>query len=308
MLETVKWGQDPRPGIILPSWYPRRKHRLARKQEGMLWIPHKGGVLVQHNTGAVGDITPGTAITPGNGSKGSATEIFASTSFDSYWMYIMVTRLGFTSAARRACLDILIGGATEEILIPDLLAGFAGQFGVIDFRGPKVWEFPLYVPAGSRIAARAQSTVTSTFEVAVYLYGGNGSPPFTPGGKVTTYGITAPDGVAITPGASAAEGAWTEITASSAEDHFALVPSFQIGNDTTTNARVYSVDIGIGSATEEQVGEGYIYCTDDNETMDGPFPSMPVFQDIPSGTRLVMRASNNGSNDGAYNGALHGVS
>jgi len=128
------------------------------------------------------------------------------------------------------------------------------------------------------------------------------------GSKVTTYGGTAPNGVAITPGASGAEGSWTQIAATSSEDHFAFVPSFQVENDTTVNNLFYAVDIGIGSATEEEIGQ-WLFSTNSNESMQGPFGNtMPAFQDVPSGTRLVMRASNNSTNDAQYGAAIHAVS
>lgn len=206
-------------------------------------------------------------------------------------------------------MDLLLGAATEEVIISDMLMGFCGDMGAAG-RGGKTWEFPLYIPAGSRLAAQAAGIRTSTaMRVAIWLYGGDGYPPWRPGGKVTTYGMgTVPNGTAITPGASGAEGSWTQITASTSEDHFAFVPSFQISNDLSTNARVYMVDLGLGAATEEEIMEGYVFSGDTAESMTGPLNGMPCFQDVPSGTRLVMRASNSGTNDAGYNGVIHCLS
>lgn len=279
----------------------------------MLWVPKKGILRVQHNTGSVGSLTPGTSCTTGGATstKGTAVQIFASTSFDSYWMTIMAANYGGTAAtAADGAMDILIGAATEEVIIANLLMGFCGGVGLVG-KGPKRWDFPLYVPSGSRIAVQAAGRRISTaFQVWMFLYGGDGSPPFRVGGKVTTYGMgTVPNGTAITPGASGAEGAWTQITASTSQDHFALVPSFQVGNDPSINLRGYAVDLGTGAATEEMVAESYWFGTESGvESMGGPINTMPTFIDIPSGTRLVMRASNSGTNDGAYDAVIHAVS
>jgi hypothetical protein len=278
----------------------------------MLWVPKKGVLRVEHNTGGVGAGTLGTSVTTGAASstKGTPAELIASTSFDAYWVRVITSIYGALATDSRGCLDILIGAATEEVLIPNLLMGYCGVFSTAASVGPKFWDFPLYVPAGSRIAAQAAGARLSTaMRVAIFLYGGDGSPPFRTGSKVTTYGIgTVPDGTAITPGASGAEGAWTQIVAATSEDHFALVPSFQIGGDTTTSNLAYALDLGVGAATEEEIAQSYWYSTDSAERITGPLNSMPRFQDIPSGERLSMRVSNSGANDANYNGAIHAVS
>ncbi len=273
----------------------------------MLWLPQKGPLLVEHNTGAVGVASVGTSVTTGaaSGTKGSATQLIAATAFDAYRIIVCANNYGNNTSASGGVLDIMVGSATEEVLIPDLLMGNAGQFN----QGPKVWDFPLYIPAGARLSARAAGERTSTaMFVAVWLYGGNGYPPFRVGSKVTSYGIgSTPAGTAITPGQNNAEGAWTEIVASTSEDHFAFVPSFQLLGDGTMGVRTFQVDVGIGSATEELVGS-YWFTTTSSETTGGPINATPVFQDIPSGTRLAMRASNSSTNDSGYEGAIHAVS
>lgn len=270
----------------------------------------KGQLRVEHNTGTVGTITPGTSITTGAaaGTKGTAVQLIASTSFDYYWLTIIASGYGASATASEGCLDILAGAVTEEVIIPNLLMGYCGQLGG-GFCWPKRWDFPLYIPSGTRLAAQAAGARTTTaMRVWFFGYGGSGMPGCRVGSKVVTYGVTVPNGTTVVPGASAAEGAWTQITASTTEDHFALVPSFQVSADTTTNVLGQAVDIGVGAATEEEIAQSYWYFTDLTETMGGPINPMPCFQDIPSGTRLSMRASNSGVNDGAYNAALHCLS
>lgn len=278
----------------------------------MLWVPQKGIIRTESNVTAGGAASPGTSVsTSGSASvKGTPAELISSTSFDSYWMTIIATGYAFATTASQGSIDILIGASTEEVLIADLLMGYCGFMGSDSAKGPKRWDFPLYIPAGQRLSVQAAGARVSTaLVVAIYLHGGSGMPYGRVGTSVTTYGITTvPDGTAITPGATGAAGSWTEITSATSKAHFAFVPSFQLTGDTTTNNRNLQVDMGIGAATEEQIGPSYEFSSSSGEVVNGPHNTFPTYHDVPSGTRLVMRASNSAGNDGAYNGVIHAVS
>jgi len=274
-------------------------------------VPQKGGLLVQHNAGTVGDATPGATITTGGAesTKGSYVSLLTTT-FDVYWIDIYAFTYGLAAADSQGMMDIAVGAATQEVIIPDLMMGFCGWASTTSI-GPKHWHFPLYIPSGTEIWARAAGKrLSSTLTVVIYVYGGDAMPPFRVGRKVTTYGVgTVPIGTTIVPGASAAEGAWAQVAASTSEDHFAFFPSFQAGTDTTLNTLSYYVDLGVGAATEVEFAQSYVFRMSADERMDGPFPSMPAFYDVPSGSRLVMRCSNSGVNDaGNYNGCIHAIS
>jgi hypothetical protein len=283
----------------------------------MLWVPQKGIWRLEHNLGAVGTTTPGTSVTTGAAAstKGTPVQLIAATAFDAYWITILASNYGLAATTSQGCLDILTGAATEEVLIPDLLMGFCGGGSVLG-EAHKRWDFPLYIPAGSRIAARvAGDRTTTAMRVGVMLYGGSGVPPFRVGSKVTTYGITTvPAGTDVAAGYSAAEGAWVQIAAATSEDHFAFLPSFHPTDGDTTFSGVKTVylDLGIGAATEELmlgVEQSYIYRMGSGELCEGPWVSMPCFQDVPSGTRLVARCSYSGATDtGEPDVAIHAVS
>lgn len=275
----------------------------------MLWVPHKGVPQVQHNTGAVGTVNIGTAVTTGASSntKGTPAELITSTNFDAYWVRIMCCAYGLSATASDGCLDILAGASTEEVIIPNLLMGYSPDPTLA--QGFKTWDFPLYIPAGTRIAAQAAGLRTATaFRVAIFLYGGDGCPAFPVGQKVTTYGIgTVPNGTSVTPGASGAEGSWTQIVASTSEDHFAIVPSFQAINNSGMLSRMIAMDIGVGAATEEEIAQSIWWAANGLEYIVGPANSMPCFQSIPAGSRLSTRLSNNNTTP-SYDVALHCVS
>lgn len=279
-----------------------------------LWTPQKGIVREESTYATIGGARSGSgvAVTTDSGSastKGAVAQLIASTSFDAYMMAIEVWGYSLAVTQSEACLDILIGASTaEDPIIENLLAGQATSSGVTS---GKYWLFPVYIPAGSRLSARAAGDRLNTaMRVNVMLWGGDGSPPFRVGSKVTTYGIgTVPNGTAITPGTSGAEGGWTEIVASTSMDHFALVPSFQSRADTTMGNLTYTVEMGRGASTaEDPVGADYVFRTTNGEEMMGAYNPFPTFVDIPSGSRLVMRVSNSGANDAGYDGAIHAIS
>lgn len=276
----------------------------------MLMIPQTSDILVQHNLGTVGATTVGTNVTAGASTttKGTPAELISSTNFETYFVEIFATDYGASTTASGGCMDILVGSATEEILIPNLLMGNCGGVAASLM---KRWMFPLYIPAGTRIACQAAGERNNlTFNVGICLYGGNGLPPFKTGSKVTTYGVgTIPAAVAVTPGAGGAEGSWTEITSSTSEDHFALYPSLHIPGDTAIGARTYFLDIGLGAATEEEIAQSYIFTATAAEIIAGPtFKVMPCFKDIPAGSRLTARLSTDLTAIDTPQVAIHAVS
>jgi hypothetical protein len=289
----------------------------------MLWVPKKGPLRIETNYGSAA-VTAGfgtqvTTHATSASTKGNVAQLIAATAFDAYYVVVQAWGYGAAATTRKCCLDIMIGAATEEVLIPDLLAGAAGEFGATIGPGAKVWEFPLYIPAGSRLGARAAGTTVNNSElwVCISLYGGDGYPPWRVGEKVTTYGIgTVPAGKACPAGTGATDGNFdTQLVASTTYDHFAFVPSLQAPTDTTIITNYRNLNFGVGSAADptnvKPIGggnQGWCFKMDTNETMSGPYPSMPAYQDVPAGTELCARLSSNSSDDAAaWEIACHAV-
>lgn len=274
----------------------------------MLAVPTKG-VRVVTNAQAVGSAANIGVQIPEGGSAntyGATTQILAAASnvVDSWAIHVAIYGAGASAAASETCVDILAGDATEALLIPGLLAG--GAYG----GGVRSWWFPLSIPAGTRLSARVSTarTAITDISVAVWLYGG-GPAPFRTGRKVTAYGSKANNsrGVAVTPAASGGAASATEIVASTTEDHFYLLPSYQVSTDTTiTPAGNTSIGIGLGAATEERVGT-WLFPKDTNEVQIGPVPCWGAWRDVPSGTRLTLLASNSGANDAAQDALILAV-
>src|SRR5947207_7473018 len=109
----------------------------------MFWVPQKGPLRVDHNTGSAGSANIGTSVTTGASSatKGTPATLISSTAFDAYWVVVMAHSYASSTVASDGSLDILIGAPTEEILIPDLLMGYCADPSIFVGLG-KIWQFP----------------------------------------------------------------------------------------------------------------------------------------------------------------------
>ncbi len=277
-----------------------------------LWVPSVGGMKVVSNSGTVGTSTPGTSVPDGASvnTYGTVTEVISAANnlYGADAIEIMVSNVLNPSAlVGQMSLDILIGGATDDVLISSLLVG-GSYYGNV---GRGYW-FPLSIPSGVRIAAQISAGAAQTSEprVLVNLYKW-GVPPFRTGRKVKTYGtkIDNSRGVAVTPGASGAARTATQITASTSQDHFYFSPGFQVSTDTTiANATFVNVAIGFGAATEEASDQTWWFSKNASEMQSGPWPTWGEWRNVPSGTRLTILASNGSANDTAQDALIYAVS
>lgn len=152
-------------------------------------------------------ITGGAANT-----KGSYTSLIDPTTRPSVGIHIAVYGLSAATTVTGFLLDIAYGptgGGSEEVICPNLNVGAADSTSSV----PKVFFFPIPIPAGVRVSARGQGAVASdTCVVAIWLcqdeeYAGIG-------GKVADYGtnLTNSRGTSVTP-ASGSYGTWVDLTA-----------------------------------------------------------------------------------------------
>jgi hypothetical protein len=280
----------------------------------MRWVPHQGDEDVISNTQIVAPSSGlmGTAVPDGASvnTYGTVTELIsaANNTRDSWAIEIGFMATTTPSAlAGEGALDILIGGATDDVLINSLLVG--GTY----MGGMRSYFFPLHIPAGLRIAARFSSAYTHTTDPGVVctLYSGSAPGGMKSGRKVTTYGTKASNsrGVSITPGQNGAAGSWTQIVASTTEDHFYFMPGFQVEVDTTiASVGMMNVGIGVGAATEERIGTWW-FSKNASEQQSGPNPARGVNRWVPSGTRLSMQASVSSTTaDSNHGGLIYAVS
>lgn len=270
------------------------------------WAP-AAGVRVE-SIGALASTSAGTDIAASGtaNTKGSYVTLISSTAFHSDRLVIVMGSASLTTYL----VDIAVGAAaSEQVLIPNIHYSGSNLF-------PYVMDFPVGVPAGSRVSCRcASATASAAVSISAYAIAGGWSAP--PGlSRVITYGaLTASSkGTEIDPGGTVnTKGAWVELVAP-----FTPTPALKglilgLGNNNNVAASAGSwlIDVGVGTAGFEQVAiPNYRMSMSTAETITPPCtPFIPV--SIPAGSRLAVRAQSNLSVDATdrkFSAVLHGVS
>lgn len=237
--------------------------------------------------------------------EGSYAQLIASTAFDARWVLVY---LDDQSAQADYLVDLAVGAAaSEQIVAADLLAS-AGQTNAAM---PHPYLLPLWIPAGSRLAARCQSsTGGADIKVSAHLFT-TGFMPSSPLSILDTYGAAAADsgGVSVDPGGTInTKGAWSELTASTTRS--ARFLWLALGNqiNTVRSEGFFLIDVGVGAGGSEQVilpnlrAAGLAGPDGMGPFVIGPLPVM-----IPSGVRVAARAqcSINDATDRLFDAVLY---
>ena len=253
------------------------------------------GAQIEDTYGEVTSTSLGTTITASAtaNTKGSWTQLVAASDHDARGIGIALNTPDDSGSPGRwdALIDIGIGAAgSEQVIVPNLLLSsvFKGGNG-------KFYFFAIFIPKGSRIAARLQcSTGSRTCYVQVSL----AAALFASGAvgqKVAALGAATADsgGAGVSTSASDnTKGSWSEIVASTAEQYTGLTLTVghraaAVSGGADSN---FLIDIGIGGAGSEQVliGDVYTTCDYDTEDFEPKVQFFPVL--VPKGTRLAARA------------------
>lgn len=239
-------------------------------------------------TGAPGG-TSGTIVTPAVGSKGSWTQIVASLDHDTYGLVVCAQNNATAGANRSAVMDIAIGGAgSEQIIIPDLIASNANS---IANPGGGIWYyFPMFIPAGTRISARAQGSVTTNIRVFIRAY----QRPLNPAimrsvGRVEVLGLSGIVGTTFTPG-TAGEGAWALIGTTTQDNYW-----WQLGVQVTVSDVAFAtnniwMDLAHGDGTNYNIfASNLTWSCNTSEQCHMPLTLLQCEQFVPSGSNIYVR-------------------
>jgi hypothetical protein len=241
----------------------------------------------------------GTQLTASSTSHtlGTKTDLFASTSHDTYWVRITIQNISLGATQTDALVNVYVGAASsEQVLIPNLLAGWANalqnQTGA-----PRCYEFPLFIPAGTRVSAALQGLISSeTVRVVMELYGG-GEPFGWAGRGVECLGADTASsrGTTVTVGA-AAEGSFADIGTTSREWRYILPMAQGSLTDTNMGGVYTALDVGVGGALYKDLEEFWIatYVAEFTSPISGGRGRYCV---IPSGTALQLRGQCSGTAD-----------
>ena len=244
--------------------------------------------------------------------KGAWTELLPATAFDTYFLTAFWIGV-FTSGSDSPCLlDIgadPAGGTSYGVVVPNVLAD--GVKGGSPRTGQQQFAIPCFIPAGSTIAARLQSAITSqALDIVIRIYGGiNSDDPFPGHGLIVDYGPNTSTSHGIPPADSTThvKSAWVEITSATTHPHRGLSVAIQPADSALGNLRGI-FDVGIGAAASEVVivSDCFIDWRSD-ATVFIVHPNLLSFQiDIPEGSRLAVRAQANSSATSDIDYALYG--
>ena len=104
----------------------------------------------------------GTAVTPAVGSYGTAVQLGSDLTQDAYGILINMNTNFASANSRNTCVTIGVdesGGSSPTDKIVGLLCG--GSAAYTRNGGGNWYYFPLFIPSGSAIFAKAQGTVTT---------------------------------------------------------------------------------------------------------------------------------------------------
>ena len=248
----------------------------------------------------------GTAVTPAVGSYGTAVQLGSDLTQDAFGILININSNFGSAASRNTCVTIGIdesGGTSPTDKITGLLCG--GSSAYTRNGGGNWYYFPLFIPAGSAIFAKAQGTVTTAIRVGCVTFGLPSNPSaMRKGSFVETIGITAPEGTVVVPGTTT-EGAWTSIGTTTNRTWW-MQFGFQVrSTDTAWTLAAIHIDVAVGDVSNKDIIiQDANFCTDSGEYVGNPPLTAGVEWDIPAGSTIYMRAQSSGGLD-AYTGAVY---
>jgi len=283
-------------------------------------FPMLGGLSNISAVGAAGSGSSPTTIRASGtaNTKGSWTQLTASSASDAVAVLVQISGNGQNTTSR-CSVDIGIGGSGSEIVVlPDLIQyrddgstqGASSQF-----------FFPISIPAGTRIAARCQSNVTTdgssasgnTCGVQIILFDGDFTQSMASAVDSIGFVSGSTTGTAVTPNATAhTKGAYAQLTASTAADYAGFIMAVDEGGSTTDHPVDQLWDIAIGTQGSEVVilpnfymlnsGISGFYIGGQNPTAT---PFLPIR--IPAGTRIAARMQTGQASKPSMNLTLYGV-
>lgn len=202
--------------------------------------------------------------------------------------------VSLSAALRNSRVDIAINnGGADEIIVEDFPVSQSGNpqdiFQV---------TFPIRVPSGAVVKARAQSRASGTILCGVAGYAG-GRGVYPPRARVrslvdwtgTNPGVD-PNVTASLSGTPGTYTAWTQMMASTPARIGKIWFWAASANDVSRTAGQTLIEIGVGAAAAEQgIAKGMFF----SSSADFNGGHAEVNCDIPAGTRLSFRATSSGA-------------
>lgn len=262
--------------------------------------------------------TQGTIVTPSTVSLANAgwAQLYTATSTDTYGLLIAINSNSINNATRRTVVDIGIdpaGATTYTVIIPNLIAGGAPSYLT---EGMAQWYyFPIYIPRGSTIAARAYGTVATQFRVMAWaMQNPSNAASIRRGSFVEAIGVGSPvyDGTILTPGTTAKSN-WQLLGTTTQRLWW-----WQLGLEGTAADTSYAanstihLDLGVGdgsaAGTDMILQDFPIRVGSAAETYSSMSITVGCEWSVPAGSSIYVRGQNAQANEtGGYNIIAYGL-
>lgn len=284
----------------------------------MLYTPNASSqIWTLDNFGANPGATPGTSVTPGtSNAEGSWTEIISDTSLtkDTYGFFLRISdnAVATPTTSKNFLCDIgtdPAGGTSYAAIISNIVCGSAGP---ITAAGGHSFFFPIFIKAGTAIAARIQGShgTATASRVGIKLYGQRSNPIAFPVGSFSeTIGtITNSNGVSFTPG-NAADGSWTSLGTTTNPMWWWNI-AYQVDNATITAEYTY-IELAYGDGSNKHIiCEKMHQGTTSEQTgsvLNTNLNFMEAYCPVPAGATLYIRGRCLNAPDTGYNAVAIGI-
>ena len=254
------------------------------------------GFCVDNITGTPNATLPGTQVTAGaNDTPATAVTLLDDLTHDVE--YLRIGTRGYNSLGNNgsALLDILYdpaGGTDWQTLIPSLLTGFT--LATTASAGVPLWyDFPIWIPAGASIGARAQTAHSSDItsgRVVVQAFGANANPAsWWCGQSVSAIGVDVANSIGVlhTPGASGAFSSWANFGSTLTADAGAVQWAVQGPNTGTAATAAFRFEFGISG---QRIGPSCTRSISSTET-GWSMPLGVILANLPGGAQLQVRGA-----------------
>jgi hypothetical protein len=243
-------------------------------------------------TTTVGTQLPSSA-TP-HAEPATKTTIIAATTFETDWVWLIVTNNFTATTITDSLVNIYIGAAgSEQLLIPNLLAGWVEAPGSGQTSDRRRYVFPLRIPAGTRISGTHRSVRASntTLRVRMRLFGGGEGSHWTGTGVESVGAVTASSRGTLVTAGTTSDGTFTAL-GTTAHDWGYVLPMVAGCDGTALNSGAVAGDLGVGSVLIPGLDE--FYYTNSTAETSSEF-TCGRFCFIPAGTALQMRLQTSGT-------------
>lgn len=252
------------------------------------------------NFGAPSATAPGTSVVPGaTNAEGAWTAIAsaANIAFDVYGIELWITGANVTTADKSQLLDIgtdAAGGTAWQAVLSNICCGSSG----FSLDGGYRYYFPLFIKAGSAVAARVQGSngTAGTVRIGAQFYGRPSDVHELKYGRYseTIGAITNSGGVSFTPANSALGTTWTSLGTTTRNLWWWQVCP-QISNGTIT-ALIYYIDLAWGDASNRHIiiSNAMLYVTGTVEKVNLS-QTLNGYCDVPAGATIYIRGGCSGT-------------